>query len=58
MFPLLSLFSREVRITNKRTNERTNKRVIMVAVLAATMMTGCGKETTLHAGLEERQANW
>ena len=35
----------------------TNKRVIVVAVLAATMMTGCGKETTLHAGLEERQAN-
>ena len=29
----------------------------MVAVLAAAMMTGCGKETTLHSGLEERQAN-
>ena len=59
MFPLLSLFSREVRITNKRTNERTNKRVIMVAAIVATMMTmaGCGKEATLHAGLEERQAN-
>ena len=57
MSPLLSLFSREVRITNKRTNERTNKRVIMAAVLAAAMMTGCGKEATLHSGLEERQAN-
>ena len=57
MSTILSLFSREARITNKRTNEQTNKRVILVAVLAATMMTGCGKETTLHSGLEERQAN-
>jgi type III secretion protein J len=31
----------------------------MVAAIVATMMTmaGCGKEATLHSGLEERQAN-
>ena len=45
--------------TDKPTNRQTDKRVIMVAALVATMMTmaGCGKETTLHSGLEERQAN-
>ena len=37
----------------------TDKRVVMVATLVATMtfLAGCGKEATLHAGLEERQAN-
>jgi type III secretion protein J len=57
MSPFLSLFSRDAGMTNKRTNEQTNRRVVLVAVLAATLMTGCGRETTLHAGLEERQAN-
>ena len=47
------------RQTDKPTNRQTDKRVIIVAALVATMMTmaGCGKETTLHSGLEERQAN-
>ena len=42
--------------TVRRFNGSTVQRVIMVAVLA-TMMTGCDKQSTLHSGLEERQAN-
>ena len=32
-------------------------RIPTVAICAAVLLAGCGKETTLHAGLEERQAN-
>lgn len=42
--------------TVQRFNGLTIKRIIVFALLAMTM-TGCGKEATLHSGLEEQQAN-
>ncbi len=45
--------------TTQRYNEATipHSASFCAAILAALLLAGCGKETTLHSGLEERQAN-
>ena len=43
--------------TIKRSNDQTIKRVAILAALAATIATGCDKETRLNSNLEETQAN-
>ena len=50
-------FQRPNSPTVKRTNGSTVKRVAIVAALAATIATGCDKETRLNSNLEETQAN-
>ncbi len=50
-------FQRPNSPTVKRTNGSTVKRVAILAALAATIATGCDKETRLNSNLEETQAN-
>jgi type III secretion protein J len=43
--------------TMQRRNGQTGKRVVIAIAVLAIAMTGCSKETTLHSGLLEQQAN-
>ena len=50
-------FPRRIGMTTKRSNDQTIKRVATIAAFAAIVATGSDKQSTLHSGLEERQAN-